>query len=178
MNIVMLSSLFQEGHASANGLCAYEIKTALESKGHNVKVICYESKADSINDNIIEIPDKIWKGALSVSSKRLESYLYTLKSFFQVAYSKELKKAYIRSLEALYSDCNFKIDLIIAMYFPIETVAAMYEFKTKHNDIQCIIYELDSAGDGISNDSLINSVKSRRAENYLEKCYELFDFAR
>ena len=177
MEIIVLSSYFQSAHATANGLCARAVCQALRQQGHGVRVICYASPGDAVKEEgIVEIPEK--RDAFLQGSGmqlRLRAYARTAREICSPWYDGTLVKHYVSALSRLLQ--QKKADMIIAMYFPLETVLAAAAVKAAHPQIKTVVYELDSAGDGISNGKALDHLKERAFERRMEGLYARFDGA-
>lgn len=171
MNIILLSSYFQSVHATANGLCASSIRDELCKRGHQVTVICYKAPQDNFKEkDIIEIEEKkelIFDG--SDIRQRMKAYAHTIKALFEPYSDRKLVDSYKNSVIEVMR--NKKVDMIVAFYFPLETAIAVTELKEEYPDTKTVIYELDSVGDGISGESVLEKMKTNAFEQYLDKLY-------
>ena len=172
MKIAILSSYFQNSHATANGLCARNLYNELLCEHNQVKVVCYYAENADNDNNIITVEEKReYRKNASLWSRRINSYYRLLRSFFVPYFDSKLVKQYISELER----SDFLPECIIAMYFPFESIIAAYQYKLKHPEVRIIAYELDSAGDGIANQVGFNQRISNAIEKSLIHYYDGFD---
>lgn len=168
MNIVILSTYFQGNNASANGLCAREIYQALKEKGHNVFVVCNQSGCNKDN-NIHEIISENIIKKRSRFIERIHSYMDVIR----VDYNKQKFNEYYTELKKICHDNS--IDVVVAMYFPLEAILAAVKFKQESNSFKLIGFELDSYGDGIQGDSPVIKWKISTYNRLLQKQYKFID---
>ena len=175
MEILLLSSYFQSAHATANGLCARSVRDALCKLGHHVTVICYASHQEGAGEpDVIEVGEKkelrYYGSNIGV---RIKSYTDSIRSLFRPYSDRKLKDAYkTAAVEVMH---NKKIDMIVAFYFPLETLIAASELKAEYPDIKTVTYELDSMGDGISKNSALEGMKTKVFEHYVDRLYSHID---
>lgn len=137
------------GKATANGLCAQAICEELSCNNISCKVITYgdEDIAFDKDSNISYILHK----KKEKQSNWFLRFLALLKRFICNTFSPQYDKKLVNKIykEALKLYSIEKYDAIISMYFPIEAVLAGYKLKKKLQRVKCLIYELDSVGDGL-----------------------------
>jgi hypothetical protein len=175
-NIVVLSSVYLD-IPSANGLCARNLVTELKKLGYRVSIVCYESEdinSKHHNDEIHTIKKKIKPYSITKCS-----LVYKIEKAFNLVFKTnsvimdlEIANNYYRKLVEINS--KMKIDSIIAMFFPLEAVQALYRFKEKNNHIDSIIYELDSIGDGVAQSST-NCILTKIYDKWLVSVYTIVD---
>lgn len=174
-HIVVLSTVYL-GVPSANGICARNIVNQLRNLGYVVDVVCYEDSSN-IENELLDVHTVKRFTAISDNafSKIFRKIMYEIKLFHDDAtamMNKDLINAYYKNLEELNQ--QKKIDAVVAMFFSIESLEAMYLYKLKHHSVYTISYELDSIGDGISQSTrqkLVNNVYSK----WLRKVYKVID---
>lgn len=158
---VVLSTIYL-GKPSANGICAQNIVKALQEAGNIVDVICYEN-SDIKEKNVYTVPGINIEGSGSLIGKMMNLSKLIFPKFDNV-----LVENYYQQLITIND--KEKIDCIVAMYFPFESVEATYRFKKKYDDVTAITYELDSVGDGIAK-SGIQGIITKAYERWLRKIY-------
>ena len=141
--LILTSNVFSE--ANANGLCALSLKKVMEAAHHRVCLVGTTKKQDYTHeDNVFSVtheqkPD----GNYSL----YKEYVKSLKRIVSPIIDKELVTGYVnKSIEIIEKS---DIEIIIAIYYPIETLASIYILKSRYPNIKCVSYELDSATDGI-----------------------------
>ena len=151
-HIVLLSSYYL-GKASTNGLCAQNLVKALSDIGHDVDVVCYEDK--DVNDETVYTIKENYQSPKGLfihtieRIKRIANIVLCNSNSFLI---NEKVKHYYEMLSKI--NCKKKIDVVVAMFFPMETAAALTQFKKINPDVKAIVYELDSILDGVAqNDS-------------------------
>ena len=68
------------------------------------------------------------------------------------------------------------IDTLAAVYFPLETVAAVANTKKKHTNIRTIIYEVDSSTDVEYYLSRLDKFYIDAYKRYMKKIYKYYDY--
>lgn len=166
--IVVLSTIYL-GAASANGICARNIVEQLRQLGHRVEVVCYE-KSDYSEEYIHTVPQKN-----SPIRTGISKVLYKLSFGFQLALQigepvmdRNLAANYYKKLCQI--NAQGKIDAVVAMYFPTESLKAAYQFKKENPHVRIMTYELDSVGDGIAT-STVYALENQRHKKFLSKVY-------
>ncbi len=155
------------GVASASGICAGNIYCELKKRGHDVFVLCYEN--GSIEESIYTIPNPQLKIKKDIFSK-----LYRrIRSVFTPNLNKRLIESYKQV--ALNICRKEKFDTVISVSFPLETMPAVRIVKENFPDTKTIIYELDSVGDGICNDSVSQRATIKAHERWQRAYYRYAD---
>lgn len=169
-NIVVLSTLYLN-IPSANGLCARNLVDAFRNKGHEVYVVCYEKETlqdEQRRDRIFTVQQP----ANDVTHSTLQKIIRTTKVLLgstRPLLNEQLVEEYYQRLCEISR--RTKIDAIIAMYFPFESVEAMNRFSKHNKEVKTFIYELDSQGDGVSK-SQIYEIYNKRYETWLKRMYK------
>ena len=145
--IVFLSAAYL-GAASANGICAGNIVEALRSMGHDVHVICYEETTAALSLETEKIHTVKKPEPPKSAGVAVEKALRLLHSFITPELNQELIAAYYHTLCRLHTEKP--VDAVVAMYFPLESAQALYQFKKAAPEVKTILYELDSVGDGVA----------------------------
>ena len=168
--IVILSTFFLD-IPSANGICARSITAELIKMGHEVDVVCFDKDTLSIDpfaDHIFTIPQPKRKENEVVFKKcgRFAGVLMGIKSSL---FDNRLVELYYKKLTEINS--KNEIDVVIAMFFPLESVEALRRFKSGHRDVKTMIFELDSIADGVSSTGYL-SIANRSYKKWLEGVYK------
>ena len=167
--IVFLSRFF--GNMSANAICAENIAKELKKMGHKVDIISYEESPEKAEGKGIYIITKP-----AVSEKSILGRAGSIASIVLGSMSSAVDK----DLTALYYDklCQIHnvepVDVVVAMHFPFESIQALAQFKIKYPKVKTVIYELDSAVDGIKL-SKMPLFFNRAAEKWLSQKYAICD---
>ncbi len=168
-NIVVLSTLFLN-IPSANGLCARNLVDAFRKKGHEVYVVCYEKETlhdEQRKDQILTVQQPANVVTHSVLQKAIRTSKVLLGSTKPLI-NEILVESYYQKLCEIAQ--RTRIDAIVAMYFPFESVEAMNRFSKNNKGVKTFIYEVDSQGDGVSK-SQIYEIFNRRYESWLKWMY-------
>ena len=168
-NIVVLTTLYLN-IPSANGLCARNLVDAFRKIGHDVYIVCYEKETlhdEQRTDHILTVQQPVNYDTHSTIQKIVRTSKVVLGSTKPLI-NEHLVELYYQKL------CEIKqrtrIDAIVAMYFPFESVEAMNRFSKMNRGVKTFIYELDSQGDGVSK-SQIYEIYNRRYESWLQRMY-------
>jgi hypothetical protein len=165
--IVVLSTIYLN-IPSANGICARNLVDALRERGNDVIVVCYEDKSEEEKDEfILTIPRPYLNETHTAIQKIIRTVQVAMHSTKPI-FNQEMIDAYIKRLNEVNK--AGKIDAIIAMYFPFESVEAMRIFCKDNPGVKSFIFELDSVGDGVSN-SQIKALYNRAYERWLYQVY-------
>lgn len=168
-NIVVLSTLYLN-IPSANGLCARNLVDAFRNKGHEVYVVCYEKETLQDEQRMDQI-FTVQQPANDVTHSTFQKIVRTSRVLLgstKPLINENLVKSYYQRLCEIGQ--KTRIDAIVAMYFPFESVEAMNRFSKNHKSVKTFIYEVDSQGDGVSK-SQIYEIFNRRYESWLKKMY-------
>ena len=166
MKILILSYMCY-GKAYANGLCAMEIAKALNMLGvetHICGLIPDKDYIDQYRSDRFHFVDT--KRINRVGNGRISSII-----------SPPIDMDYVNAYYNTAVDIIVKngIDAIVSMYFPIENLIVGDRIKQEYPHIQYLIYELDSAIDGISSDSRLRFLYRNAVIRNMKKHYELAD---
>lgn len=141
--LILTSNAFSE--ANANGLCAMSLKKAMEDTHHSVYLVGITNRSNEAHDSSVfpivhmQKPDS--------NHGVFKEYCKSFKRIFYPIIDKQLVKEYVsKSIEIIEER---SIDVIVAVYYPIETLASISILKSRYPNIECVSYELDSATDGI-----------------------------
>lgn len=175
-HIVILSSIYL-GRASTNGLCAHNLVEALSKMGHDVDVICYrDTDNNSINTNSVYTIDShnvTSKNTLySVLTKIEKLFLWIQSSPRCFLIQDKVDKYYEKLMDI---NNKSKIDAVIAMFFPLETLESLCKFKSIIPDIKAIVYELDSISDGVAKSNFIHKILDKSYKKWISSTYEVVD---
>ena len=154
MHILLLST-FCFGKATANGICANNIKKALINEHCSVTIAGF----DENNSCYIAKENEICVGESLLHKTSPSNYIgkiiWALSRCFRPSINYEFVNRYYKIVKD-YCCCNH-VDLIISFYFPLETVLIGERLKKELN-IQHIIYELDTS---INTNSFSNTGKNK-----------------
>lgn len=175
-HIVVLSTEYS-GFPTANGICARNLVTQLEQMGHSVDVICSESKENNVREGskiyTFKRPKASHGGFVSKVFHKIKTVIRMLSGNAIAMMNRDLIRAYWQKLEEV--NRTSPIDTVIAMFFSIESVEALARFKQEHPSVFAVSYELDSIGDGISQQSAKHRIAAAVYEKWLQKKYSVID---
>jgi len=149
-HILLLSSMCFES-ANANGICANKIFSALKQRNKvDVALLGYsqDKQKSSVRDSFNKYSFFYLNKKRSKLSQKLFHYWEAVVKIIRPFIRKQLVKLYVKNATQVIKDKG--IETIVAFYYPIETVVAMLTLKRKFPFLQTIIFELDSAVDGVS----------------------------
>lgn len=164
-NVLFLTSQYT-GAAAANGICTRNIVQALKEKGHQVSVVCYQN--DVQEEDVYMIPAQKAGG----NDRLLSKLGKAIRSYFCPVMDENIHKLFCETALSLCE--NKKIDAVVYVYFPLETVMVMEDVKKRFPNITNIVYELDSVGDGIFAASKRNNLA---VYNYEKWCIQNYRYA-
>ena len=136
--IVLTSKCYE--NARANGICGKKIQEALIKQGHRSILVGYTpNKLESE----LEVKEDCYKFHYA-GGKHKSTKIDSIKRIFVPRYNKELVNGYVDICEDIIS--SNRVDAIVGIYFPIETLIAMDILKKRYG-IKTISYQVDSATD-------------------------------
>ena len=169
MNVVLLVDKYYPV-PQANENCALAILEAMDDC--HVDVICKVNSEEAYqsvmrqNGGIPPVLVPVSPSLMDSGVFRKLKYVWTKiwKIFFGRLYSHQATRAYISSFEQIFS--KKKVDAVVAVQSPLETVEAVCQLKRKYPELKTIIYDVDTA----SNCSM-GILERRFANFYLNKVY-------
>lgn len=164
--VLVLTSQYT-GIVGASGVCTRNIVEELKNRGNDVIVLCYENGVKE--ENVYAIPTGVkWR-----NKGKIHKIISALKSFFFPNSDKDVVKKFTDKAIEICS--NNKIDLVLFIYFPLESIGVVKPIKELFPDIVTVIYELDSVGDGVFSSSIRNIVATKNYERWLTGVYNYAD---
>lgn len=164
--ILFLSSLYL-GAAGANGICTKNIVNQLKQSGHEVFVLCYDKGEPEENVYTVKTPVLARKRSL------FTKIWGRLRGIFVPQLNGALIKEY--QTQALKICEEKHIEVVVGMFFPLETATVMRTIKKKFPAIRTVMYELDSVGDGIFSGSKYNVLATKAFERWNARQYRYTD---
>ena len=167
MSKILIMSSYYLGAATANGICAKNIAKQLKQNGHEVFVVCYDKGEAEDNVYTVTCPDP----------ERKRSLVAKVYGRLQATVTPTLN----RSLTDEYTAMSLKlckekkIDVVVGMFFPFETVPVMMAVKKQFPEIRTVIYELDSVGDGIFSGSQYQALVNHAIDRWSSRQYRYAD---
>lgn len=138
------------GKTTANGLCAKSLVREMENQGKEVYVLSFDKDKQLEEKKVFSIPldskkkEKNKKNKVMLVVKLIKSiFLYSWTPSYD---RKAVKVAYDTAMK-LCQEC--KIDMIVSVFFPLESVVLGYKIRKAIPHVKYKIYELDSVSDGI-----------------------------
>lgn len=171
--IVLLTSQYL-GKSSANGICARNLADALSESGHEMQIICYaDGQLAEKRTYTVSKPSGTSENRLLRFFHRMKTVAKLVTGIGAPVSDKKLIRDYYAKLEQLHAEKP--IDLVLAMYFPTESVQAAYRFKYTNPQVKFAIYELDSVGDGVAAASSVKKLVDKQYEKWLNHIYAIAD---
>ena len=166
-NVLILCSGYF-GKANANGLCAQCLIEEMQNNEHCVSVISVGddevicSSLDGVSETAVS-----YKKINRRSPKNIIAKAWRVGQLFLHAWSPKYNKDVVKKMTALAKkQCEKnKIDVIVSVYFPFESVLVGKKLKKQFPGVKYIIYELDSVGDGI-----VSGAKWHKPISHAYKC--------
>lgn len=164
--ILILTSYCYEA-ARANGLCARALFNELALHDCSVYMIGYGE-----GENVISSENKYYY--IPYPEKHDAAAFADKLKILRVPYTdNKVEDGYFELCRKLHNQICF--DMVIAVYFPLEAVCASVRLKKMFPDIELIIYELDSKGDGIQTKTLPGLYQKKTTEMWLRRQYRYAD---
>ena len=176
-NLLIMTSGYC-GKATANGLCAQALVEALEKENICVHVVSCEPVLPQTNPDgrVLAVqcqPPKAVRTCHRFLGKLWNRIMRMLQYTWIPEYDKQTVE---RLVEAAGGVCRrTKIDGIICMFFPLETVVAGWLLKKQFTDIPLLVYELDSVTDGIGGSGRWNWDILFAYRRYMDSIYKTVD---
>lgn len=187
--ILVMCGMYHPNY-SANGLCVKNIIDELINKGYDVTCICNEY--DKFKSYDIQDGCKIYRINRKLLQK-LEDFFVSKKMnlFLKITlFIKKIQlllnssrwpfvsKAYTYRFynKACRLHKEFKFDIVISVYCPIDSLYAGYLLKKKYNNILFIPYYLDALAGGIGPKKWSKEKTDNRLRKYERKIDSIADF--
>lgn len=160
---------------SQNGICIKKIKQELENKGLLVQLLCLDERIDGS-----ELPKKVTDDIYAVNKVyypgRIKERIRKIGKLLNVPVeSIDLVKKLVNSINILNK--KNKYDAIIAVVNPPEAAEAVYRYKMQHNEIKCIMYEIDPASNRYKNPySIFEHYIVNKSIKWERRVYNGFDY--
>lgn len=167
--IVFLSRFFAV--MSANAVCVGNVADELRKMGNEVDIISYEEKAENADSRGIHIIANTSAPEKSIC-RRAKNIVNIVCGNISCNFDKDLAELYYEKLCQMHKISP--IDTVVGVHFPFESVQALIKFKRKYQNVKAVIYELDSAVDGIRM-SKIPIFYNKAVEKWLSEKYEIAD---
>lgn len=165
-NILVLTSQYT-GVVGASGICTRNIVDELKNRNHNVWVLCYGNGLEEDNVYTITPNDRRLNNGLT------QKICKGVKSFLFPTVSKQIENDLIKNTINICKINN--IDILICVYFPLESISVLKPIKKLYSRITTIVYELDSVGDGIFASSKRSYFAKKNYERWMNKYYNFAD---
>lgn len=170
---VLIVSSYIYGKASANGLCAVNLRNAMNHADCEAYIVGYQCQ-DSFQYDEKEFTVNIDKCKPRLDKQNYARRMYALaKKCITPPINKAIVSRYLSKLIDLQETYHF--DAIVGMYFPLETLNAAYLLKKKYTDLRLIVYELDSATDGIHSGGKLDWIYDISQSRWMKKIYNVAD---
>lgn len=166
-NILILTSQCFED-AKADGICGKNLKSGFNNLNDNVYLLGY-SKA---NKNDISNLDNNSYCFYHVK-KSYKGKINSIKRLFKPFIDTKLIDKYYKHGEEIIKSKN--IDVIVSIYFPIETLLASIKLKEKYKRLKIMLYEVDSSTDIDIINTISEKMKIYSYIRFMKKCYKKVD---
>lgn len=166
--IILTSRCFEDAYA--NGICAQEIRKALKENSEINKVFLVGYTKKSGFDGFFDEENYKFTYYRINKCSKLNSLKKTIKPYIR----KDLVDKYVDVAKKIIS--TNRIDAIISMFFPLESLIAAQKIKKMFPNITTISYQFDSATDIGVFSSKLSPLHIRAYTNYLNKLYSDIDY--
>ena len=166
MSRILILSSYYLGAATTNGICAKNLVKEFQKKGDEVYALCYDT--GKVIENVYTVPCPVDKTATTFLGK----LCILLRTFIKPTMNQTLVMEYRKATLQICKDK--KIDTVICMFFPFETVTVIKAVKKHFPKIQTIIYELDSVGDGIASNNRFKTLRENAVKHW---CHDQYRYA-
>lgn len=166
--ILVVSSKSYE-KARADGLCGKNLKEGFHN--NDVFLLGY---ADIEGSGLLNRGNNEYEFFYHENKKKGNKYLKIAERLIKPEIDYELVRQFERNIELIIE--SEKIDTLIAVFFPLETVVAVSDIKKKHPEIKTILYEVDSSTDVEYYLSRLDKYYISAYMRYMKSIYTYFDY--
>ena len=170
MSRVLIVSSKSYEKARADGLCGKNLKEGFHSD--DVFLLGY---ADIEGTGILNRGNNEYEFFYHQNKKKENRIVKTLKRLSKPEIDHKLVTLYENYIEEII--VKEKIDVLVAIYFPLETVVAVANIKRKNPNLKSIIYEVDSSTDVDCYLSRLNKYYIKAYIHFMKKIYKHYDYA-
>lgn len=163
--LIITSRCFVDSRA--DGICGKNLKNGFDNKS-NVFLLCYTSVPD------VDMTKENEFCFCYKEKKKKKTRLSSLRKIVNPYYDYELSNIYFDKACEIIT--NNKIDTVISVYYPLETLIALAKIKNKFSNIKCISYEVDSAVDIHKYSSRLGFLHNKANVRFLNKIYSSCDY--
>ena len=168
MKTLIVSSKSYE-KARADGLCGKNLKEGFHSD--DVFLLGY---ADIEGSGLLNRGNNEFEFFYHQKKNNDNRFLKIVKRLIEPEIDYELVKQFEKNIESII--VLEKIDVLVAVFFPLETVVAVSNIKNRHPDIKTIIYEVDSSTDIAYYLSRLDKYYIRAYKCFMKRIYRYYDY--
>lgn len=168
MKTLIVSSKSYE-KARADGLCGKNLKEGFHSD--DVFLLGY---ADIKGSGLLNRGNNEFEFFYHKKKNNDNRLLKIVKRLIEPEIDYELVKQFEKNIESII--VLEKIDVLVAVFFPLETVVAVSNIKNRHPDIKTIIYEVDSSTDIAYYLSRLDKYYIRAYKCFMKRIYRYYDY--
>lgn len=169
MNRILVVSSKSYEKARADGICGKNLKEGFHSD--EVFLLGY---ADLDNNGLLNRGNNEFEFFYQENKNKENKLTKTVKRLIKPFIDKELVKQYEKHIEDIIQ--RETIDTLVAVFFPLETVVAVSNIKTKYPKIKTIIYEVDSSTDVEYYLSRLDKHYIEAYKRYMKILYKYYDY--
>lgn len=174
--LILASNCYE--NASANGICAKALNTALCEMGGQTYIIGYGDQTSVMDRGGKQERFTVKQAELKKApSSGLAAKFSLLISCIRRAISPALDDRIVRDYYNLALEIykTYEYDAIVAILFPLEFTKAARKLKKGLLGVNYLIYELDSVTDGIQGGSRLNGLFQMAYKRYMRRQYAAAD---
>ncbi|MDY2731231.1 MAG: glycosyltransferase [Erysipelotrichaceae bacterium] len=169
MNRILVVSSKSYEKARADGLCGKNLK-----EGFHCDDVFLLGYADIEGSGLLNRGNNEYEFFYHEDKKKKNRLAKTFKRLLKPEIDYKLVALYEKHIESIIKEEG--IDTLAAVYFPLETVAAVANIKKKHTNVRTIIYEVDSSTDVEYYLSRLDKYYIDAYKRYMKKIYKYYDY--
>ncbi|MGM9958538.1 MAG: hypothetical protein ACI32B_04735 [Erysipelotrichaceae bacterium] len=169
MNKILVVSSKSYEKARADGLCGKNLKEGFHN--NDVFLLGY---AEINGSGLIKRGNNEYEFFYHENKRKENKYLKTVKRLIRPEIDYELVEQFEKNIELIIE--SEKIDTLVAIFFPLETVVAVSNIKKKYPDIKTILYEVDSSTDVEYYLGRLDKYYISAYKRYMKSIYAYFDY--
>lgn len=169
MNRILIVSSKSYEKARADGLCGKNLKEGFHS--NDVFLLGY---ADVKGSGLIDRGNNEHEFFYHENKRKENKAVKIIRRLIRPEIDYRLVKEFEKNIEFIIE--TEKIEVLVAVFFPLETVVAVSNIKKKHPDIKTILYEVDSSTDVEYYLSRLDKYYISAYKCYMKTMYSCFDY--
>lgn len=164
--LILTSQCFKD--AKADGICGKNLKSGFNNINRNVYLLGY-SKVNKEGMDYLNNNSYCFYHVKNSYKGRVNS----IKRLFKPFMDDGLIDKYYKYSEKLIEEK--KINILVPVFFPIETLVASLKLKEQYPKLKIILYEVDSSTDVDITNCLSERMKINSYKKFMKKCYKKVD---